>query len=362
VAYVSGSTRTYQTGQTTTSVTVPTGTAVNNIVVVDLWVQWASGTVTPPSGFTLHTSATFTGSTRFATIYRYWKRLTAADTGTYAFTTATANTMAIATMWSGRVTSGSPFDTGTGATSTASAPSGANTAVACPNTPSITPTTAGVDLLYAVSVWSSGLTSNTVTSGWTDAIRNGTDGMLTAYKANQPASATGTVATSGSDNWVELLSALLPNAAPSPNPTAYLFGMPALGDVELTVDVTGTSVSHVYVALRTDGTFASTAKPLNGYFLDLYGSSSTFTVNRNVAGTTTTLATPSLTEQVGQPLHVRFRVEGADVYVRAWYGGTEPGSWTWSGTDGTPYLTAGKVSLGCSAAQVTFDDLAVTPA
>lgn len=360
MAFVSGSTRAYQTGQTTTSVAVPAGAASGYIVVVDFWAQWASGTVTPPAGFTLDTSATFSGSSRFATIYRYWKRLTAADTGFYVFTTATTSTMAIATMWSGRKSTGSPFDTGTGATSNAAAPAGVNTAVACPATPSITPTVAGADLLYTVSVWSSGLASNTVTSGWGDAVRNGTDGMLAAYKANQPASASGTVSTSGSDNWVQLLSALLPGVAPSPNPTAYLSSMSAIADSELTIDVTGTSVSHVYIGQRTDGSFTSSGQPSNGYFLDLFGSSSTFTVKRNVAGTTTTLATPSLTEQVGQTLHVRFKIVGAVISVKVWYGSTEPGSWTYTGTDGSPYSTAGRVSLSCSGSTATFDNLAVT--
>lgn len=216
MAFVAGSTRLYQTGQTTSNVTVPAGTAIDQIALVDFWVNPSGITPTPPAGFALHSSVSLAASTRTGTLHRFWKRLSAADSGTYAFTTSSAATQAICTLWSGRITTGSPFDTGTGATATATAPSGVTTAVACPNV-AITPTVAGVDLVYVVNNWTNVLTSNTITQSFVDAVRNAAaGGEIVAYKANQPATATGNVSTSGTDNWATMLSALLPPAvAPS---------------------------------------------------------------------------------------------------------------------------------------------------
>lgn len=85
---------------------VPTGAAVNDVafVFLDLWLS--NPTVTPPSGFNLLFSVT--GGTGVA-VKCYWKRLTAADTGTYSFTwTGTNWTTASCTMLRGVKSSGDP--------------------------------------------------------------------------------------------------------------------------------------------------------------------------------------------------------------------------------------------------------------
>lgn len=88
---------------------VPTGAAVGDVAVVGLYMESAAA-VTPPAGFTqkadLQTSATARGR-----LVVFWKRLTAADTGTYTFTWTGATWRgAVCGLWSGRIATGDPFD------------------------------------------------------------------------------------------------------------------------------------------------------------------------------------------------------------------------------------------------------------
>ena len=66
------------------AVPVPAGAAAGDIAVVAIYKESTSA-ITPPAGFTvkatLATSATARGS-----LHVYWKRLTAADAGSYTFT------------------------------------------------------------------------------------------------------------------------------------------------------------------------------------------------------------------------------------------------------------------------------------
>ena len=91
------------------AVPVPTGATNLDIAVVGLYIE-DTITITPPLGFTLkadlRTSATLRGG-----LVVYWKRLTGADSGTYSFTwTGTPWRGANCGLWSGRATSGDPFD------------------------------------------------------------------------------------------------------------------------------------------------------------------------------------------------------------------------------------------------------------
>src|SRR6266542_3694401 len=93
------------------AVPVPTGATNLDIAVVGLYIE-DTITITPPLGFTLkadlRTSATLRGG-----LVVYWKRLTGADSGTYSFTWTTTPTPwrgANCGLWSGRTTSGDPFD------------------------------------------------------------------------------------------------------------------------------------------------------------------------------------------------------------------------------------------------------------
>lgn len=254
MAYRSSTVTGYTTG-TSASVSVPSGAASNDIAVVDLFVEWTSGTVTPPAGFTLEASRAHAESPQW-THYRYWKRLTAGDSGTYSFgLSASAASMVACNLFSGRITSGSPFDTGTGATQTATIAGSAG--VACPSV-SMTPTTAGVDLLYGVFTYNNG--GATAPATWT-ASGTHADGVLTCYKANQPASATGSVScsTPATDMWTVQLSALLvasagtdatlPVGAASMRLTAPPVQLAASGNASLTVGPARMSAAAGPVAL-----------------------------------------------------------------------------------------------------------------
>lgn len=94
---------------TSVNVPVPSGAAVDDIALVAL-EQWESSnpSVTAPAGFTLLTSVV-SGSQK---IRVWWKRLTAGDTGSYAFSWSGSQwTQGQAILLTGAVTSGDPIGT-----------------------------------------------------------------------------------------------------------------------------------------------------------------------------------------------------------------------------------------------------------
>jgi hypothetical protein len=94
---------------TSAAVPVPSGAAVNDIAVVGIYKESTSA-ITPPSGFTQKASLTTSAAARGSLVV-YWKRLTAADSGTYSFTWSGSTWRGAACgLWSGRTTSGDPFD------------------------------------------------------------------------------------------------------------------------------------------------------------------------------------------------------------------------------------------------------------
>src|SRR5690349_10024956 len=106
------------TSTTSAAIPVPTGAAIGDIAVVGLYMESAAS-VTPPSGFTLKVSLQTSVASR-GRLDVFWKRLTAADTGTYSFSWTGATWRAgVCGMWSGRVATGDPFDaTGTNESTT----------------------------------------------------------------------------------------------------------------------------------------------------------------------------------------------------------------------------------------------------
>lgn len=103
---------------TSHSVAVPTGAAADDIAVVYLG-QWNAGGVTPtvtaPSGFAQKGSNFSNGPTGggdgFARNSVWWKRLTGADSGTYAFSySASMWTTVQCVLFRGCATSGDPWD------------------------------------------------------------------------------------------------------------------------------------------------------------------------------------------------------------------------------------------------------------
>lgn len=113
VTYVAGSNSGNATQLTTGATAVPVGAAVDDIVVI--WLgQWQSGAtpggMTPPSGFAQQ-GGTWTSGDSAAKNSTWWKRLTAADTGSYSFSwTGSFWTTVQAQCFRGVVASGNPFD------------------------------------------------------------------------------------------------------------------------------------------------------------------------------------------------------------------------------------------------------------
>jgi len=97
----------------TRATNVPAGVQINDIVVASL-CQWQGGaaptSMVPPTGFTQ--KDTFTSGDTFAKNTIWWKRLTAADTGTYtwSWSNGTFWTTLQAIAFSGCITTGDPFD------------------------------------------------------------------------------------------------------------------------------------------------------------------------------------------------------------------------------------------------------------
>jgi hypothetical protein len=93
---------------------VPPGVAVDDILLVPFYVEDSGVVITPPgpewaeagSSPFIDTIIDFAGKV-------YWKRATAADTGTYAFTVPAEGVTwrsGIATRWTGCIKTGNPFD------------------------------------------------------------------------------------------------------------------------------------------------------------------------------------------------------------------------------------------------------------
>jgi hypothetical protein len=94
----------------TAVINVPASAANLDIAVVGIYKENTAAITGIAPGFTqkvaLSTSATARGS-----LYVFWKRLSAADTGTYTFSwTGSVFRAAAAGLWSGRTTTGDPFD------------------------------------------------------------------------------------------------------------------------------------------------------------------------------------------------------------------------------------------------------------
>jgi hypothetical protein len=184
------------------SVSVPSGAAANDIAIIDICINPASTTISAaPSGFSLDATDT-SGRYRLA---RYWKRLTGADTGTYDFTLSTSSdVMFVCTLFTGRVTSGSPFDVTT--------TSAAGVANSLPPS-SISPVTAGVDLIASFGTWDNGYSSGWIPSGWS--APDTADYLSSWIRENQSAGSQSSapVGAPTDTGWCDLTSALLPAAA-----------------------------------------------------------------------------------------------------------------------------------------------------
>lgn len=168
------------------AVSVPAGAAIGDIAVltVETWTGSAEPTVTNWGGFTewtgAHTTMATTSSVGNQSIRKAWKRLTAADTGTYTVTFSATTWNAVdCEMISGALASGDPID---GSPSTATASTG------YPST-SVTVT----DLSYlSNSAATTQAVTTTAPSGFTEI-----QDHVTIHTNNRVATGAGTITASG---------------------------------------------------------------------------------------------------------------------------------------------------------------------
>jgi hypothetical protein len=106
MALKSSTSLTYASSRQNSSINVPANAAIGDIAILGFYVE--STTVpTPPTGFELK----YTIQVDTDNLHRiYWKRLTAADSGTYDFGHSSLGTAATCDLYDGRVKEGDPFD------------------------------------------------------------------------------------------------------------------------------------------------------------------------------------------------------------------------------------------------------------
>lgn len=197
MAYRSGTKVDYALTSATPSIAVPSGAASNDIAIIDIWTESGTAVTTPPSGFAYDTGVQ-TGAGRVFWLRRYWKRLTGSDTGSYSFTLASSDScMLVCTLWTGRVTSGSPFDV-------------ASFAGVTPSAYTLTTVTAGCDLLTGIGTWDNSWSTSYLPS--TYSARSPADYVWSFGKDNVSAGAnSGAPASTPSDNYAGVFSALKPD-------------------------------------------------------------------------------------------------------------------------------------------------------
>lgn len=188
---------------------VPSGAAIDDVVVIVVCNE--DGTVNSlPSGFAhAASSPVITSLGDVLRVNIIWKRLTAADTGTYTvgFSTNTFNS-GQAFLFRGVVTSGSPFDSGVS--------TGATGASASTTSPVTNITTTGPDrlLLHGVGSWMDLVvdTDGFPPTGFT--VRGDLKTFMCSTKTQAAAGATGSLTATASDasTWAVWLGALLPVA------------------------------------------------------------------------------------------------------------------------------------------------------
>lgn len=141
---------------TSAAVPVPAGAAVGDIVSVGLYKE-NTNAVTPPAGFTQKVALTTSVNSQ-GTLYVFWKRLTAADSGSYSFSwSGRVFREATAVCNSGRVATGDPFDGTPGTVETNSANS---------VSPSTAPAAAGGDAVGFATNFNGGVDFSTSSPGY----------------------------------------------------------------------------------------------------------------------------------------------------------------------------------------------------
>jgi hypothetical protein len=195
----------------TATAAIPAGTAAGHIAIVTIYKE-NTAAVTAPSGFTLVTNTPISTSTPTHHSV-YWKRLTAADTGTYSFSwTGAVWRESSCSIFSGCATTGTPTEIHNA--------NFTNSAVTA--TPAVSGTTTGTDRLLVWSATNFQFGTWTVPTSFVDRSAGGAFGMVTATLGQAAAGPTGSLSGSCSTAaaTTAFLFALLPDVGGgSPAPT-----------------------------------------------------------------------------------------------------------------------------------------------
>lgn len=165
------------------AVPVPSGMAANEIALTVIYTE-TTATIGSPTGFTECTDSPISNSNG-TVCHVFWKRATAADSGTYAFTLSSAGWReAVCSRLTGCITTGNPFEaTNSAGGSTVSTAS-----------PAVSLTTLAADrLLFHAGFDMNATGTTTPSSGFTNSAVNTSGGIVTAYKAQAVAGASGSV-------------------------------------------------------------------------------------------------------------------------------------------------------------------------
>ena len=203
---------------TNTTLTVPAGTANDDILIAHIIaLKAASGPViTPPAGWT-QIGTTFHVadlSNNWLTVCTYWKRA-AGESGSYVFTVDSGTArpqQGKVSAYSGCITTGSPvhmFSEAAGTANATDTTTGGSAFVA--TAPTITTTQAGCMLVDCVTCWDT--IARTPTSSWTERLE--IEHLYLQNLLQASAGATGSIAVtvnSGTSPWTSTLIALLPAA------------------------------------------------------------------------------------------------------------------------------------------------------
>jgi hypothetical protein len=149
---------------------------------------------------------------------------------------------------------------------------------------------------------------------------------------------------------------------------AQLTGVTARPDADLLTsyrfDSTATG-PYFSVYVRGSGGWQNGYRPVNGYGLQITPNSGTITLEKNVAGTRTTIQNVSGAQSVSAAKHwLRLRVTGSTIQFRTWLDGTsEPSTWAATATDtsvsgnGQVFVSLNRGSSNVGTRFVALDDL-----
>lgn len=165
---------------------VPSGVVADEVILLHMFTDITTSTITPPSGFTQVTDSpqNVTGGLTMR-IAVFWKRATGSESGLYTSSfSASTFAEAVATRYTGCITSGVPFDVTNGNVDTVG-----NTLTAAV---SVTTTVANTLLVHTAGNWTGG--TWTPSSGFTGRVTSGGFNLMyVGDKAQAAVGASGTV-------------------------------------------------------------------------------------------------------------------------------------------------------------------------